>query len=213
MLVRMKARMPDGADLRKGARTRVRIVRAAAGLFNTRGFAGTSVTDVSAATGLEKGGVYNHFASKDELALAAFDYAAALVHDRLEAAMGAAPRGVAQLEAMFEVYRTLSEHPFVAGGCPILNTAVDADDTHPKLRERARVAMDHWLSLVIRALEAGRAAGELRAQFDAHAVAQTIVAALEGGVLLARLYGKATAMRAVIGQLAHYIDALRAEPT
>ena len=62
--------------LTKGERTRASIVREAAELFNTHGFAGTSLSDVLAATGLEKGGLYNHFpGGKVELAEAALTYA------------------------------------------------------------------------------------------------------------------------------------------
>ncbi|MGD0473169.1 MAG: TetR/AcrR family transcriptional regulator [Candidatus Velthaea sp.] len=202
-----------GGALRKGERTRRRIVREAAGLFNTRGFAGTSVADVSAATGLEKGGVYNHFGSKDDLALAAFDYAAAVLRERLETAFRAHADGADRLRAMFDVYRVLSEQPFLKGGCPILNTAVEADDTHPALLRRARAAMNGWLRLVVEALEAGRLAGQFRADLDAAAVANTIVAALEGGILLAKLYREPQRMRTVIDQISSYVDAQRAQPT
>jgi AcrR family transcriptional regulator len=202
-----------GGALRKGERTRRRIVREAAGLFNTRGFAGTSVADVSAATGLEKGGVYNHFGSKDDLALAAFDYAAAVLRERLETAFRAHADGADRLRAMFDVYRVLSEQPFLKGGCPILNTAVEADDTHPALLRRARAAMNGWLRLVAEALEAGRLAGQFRADLDAAAVANTIVAALEGGILLAKLYREPQRMRTVIDQISSYVDAQRAQPT
>jgi AcrR family transcriptional regulator len=202
-----------GGALRKGERTRRRIVREAAGLFNTRGFAGTSVADVSAATGLEKGGVYNHFGSKDDLALAAFDYAAAMLRERLETAFRAHADGADRLRAMFDVYRVLSEQPFLKGGCPILNTAVEADDTHPALLRRARAAMNGWLRLVAEALEAGRLAGQFRADLDAAAVANTIVAALEGGILLAKLYREPQRMRTVIDQISSYVDAQRAQPT
>ncbi len=201
-----------GGAPRKGERTRRRIVREAAGLFNTRGFAGTSVADVSAATGLEKGGVYNHFGSKDDLALAAFDYAAAVLHERLETAFRAHADGADRLRAMFDVYRVLSEQPFLKGGCPILNTAVEADDTHPALLRRARAAMNGWLRLVVEALEAGRLAGQFRADLDAAAVANTIVAALEGGILLAKLYREPQRMRTVIDQISSYVDAQRAQP-
>jgi AcrR family transcriptional regulator len=194
---------------RKGARTRARIVREAAAIFNVRGFAGTSVSDVSAATGLEKGGIYNHFGSKDELALAAFDHAASLVRTRLVAAVRAHADGAAQLAAMFDVYRALSEAPFLKGGCPILNTAVEADDTHPALRDRARAAMTAWLDLVAHALQSGRDCGQFRAGIDIDAAAATIVAGLEGGILLAKLYRDSTRMRAVIDQISAYVDSLR----
>jgi TetR/AcrR family transcriptional repressor of nem operon len=200
------------SEPRKGERTRQRIVREAAALFNTQGFAGTSVSDVSAATGLEKGGVYNHFGSKDDLALAAFDYAVSLLRQRFDAAVRAHADGAGRLRAMFDVYRVLSEQPFVKGGCPILNTAVEADDTHPALRARARGAMDAWLELVAEALETGRAAGQFRAHLDVGAVSNTIVAALEGGILLAKLYHEPARMRAVIDQISAYVDTQRALP-
>ena len=66
----------------KGERTRQRIVAAAAPLFNQRGYAASSMSELMAATGLEKGGIYRHFASKDELALAAFDHMIAVQSER-----------------------------------------------------------------------------------------------------------------------------------
>ena len=203
-------RTSAGADAeRKGARTRRRIVHEAADLFNTRGFAGTSMGDVSAATGLEKGGVYNHFDSKDDLALAAFDYAAALVSGRLRAAVHTCSDGPGQLQAMFDVYRRLSEAPFLKGGCPILNTAVEADDTHPALRDRARLAMDAWLNVTRRAIETGQADGAFRPDVDSAAAAAAIVAGLEGGVLLSKLYRDGALAGAVVDQLCVYVASLR----
>ena len=58
--------------MRKGEETRQTIIAKAAPLFNQQGYAGASMADIMAATGLQKGGLYNHFASKDELAVAAF---------------------------------------------------------------------------------------------------------------------------------------------
>ena len=61
----------------KGERTRERIVAQVAPLFNQRGFAGASMADLIAVTGLQAGGVYRHFAGKEALAIAAFDHASA----------------------------------------------------------------------------------------------------------------------------------------
>ena len=57
--------------LTKGERTRQHIIETAAPLFNQRGFTGASMADLMEATGLEKGGIYRHCGSKDELAVAA----------------------------------------------------------------------------------------------------------------------------------------------
>jgi TetR/AcrR family transcriptional repressor of nem operon len=57
----------------KGDETRERIIARAAPLFNQRGYAGAAMSDIMAATGLEKGGIYRHFGSKESLAHPSFD--------------------------------------------------------------------------------------------------------------------------------------------
>ena len=57
-----------GLRERKKEQTRQRIVAEAAPVFNQRGYAGSSLADLMKATGLEKGGIYRHFSSKEELA-------------------------------------------------------------------------------------------------------------------------------------------------
>jgi len=59
----------------KAQETKARIIKQAAALFNQQGYAGSSMSDIMRVTGLQKGGIYNHFRSKDELALEAFDFA------------------------------------------------------------------------------------------------------------------------------------------
>ncbi len=191
----------------KGERTRRRIVERAAAAFNTRGFAGTSMADISTATGLEKGGVYNHFDSKDALALEAFDYAFGLIRKRFDAAVRAQPDPLRRLQAIVDVYREVGRRPVVAGGCPVLNTATEADDTHPALRDRARRAMDHWRGLVTGAAADASRAGRLEPEAAA-ALGTFVVAALEGGVLLAKLYRDPAYMVTVCDQLTRHIELL-----
>src|ERR1700753_1685032 len=64
-----------GRAMTKGGDTRREIVEKAAPLFNQKGFEGTSLSDLMRVTGLQKGGIYRHFSSKEELAGEAFDYA------------------------------------------------------------------------------------------------------------------------------------------
>src|SRR6201996_6816665 len=112
--------------MRKGERTKQEIVRNAAPLFNTKGYEGTSLSDLMEATGLRKGGIYRHFASKEELAAEAFDYAWQKARQarllQLDEQSGEIDRRKQLIANFIEV------RPTVAGGCPILNTAVDSDD-------------------------------------------------------------------------------------
>jgi TetR/AcrR family transcriptional repressor of nem operon len=193
----------------KGDRTRRKIVERAAVLFNSRGVAGASMADVSAATGLEKGGVYNHFATKEELALAAFDYAAGLIHEALEGAVARPVRPLDKLMAIVDVYRRASEKPFIAGGCPLLNAAVEADDTSPPMRARVRRAMDRWRGLVASILRDAVAAGDLP-PCDVDAVTDSTIATLEGGVMLGKLYGNRVHLQRAADHVADYVTLLAA---
>src|SRR5713101_7409308 len=127
----------------KGEQTRRKIVEAAAPIFNQHGYEGSSLNALMEATGLKKGGIYRHFASKEELAAEAFDYTweaawnARLLHVDEK---GNGIEKLKQLIANFVDYRSP-----IAGGCPILNTATDADDGNSVLRARVAKALRSWL--------------------------------------------------------------------
>ena len=111
----------------KGEETRERIIASAAPLFNTLGYAGTTMADLMEASGLEKGGIYRHFESKDELALAAFDYAWAESRDRVQSYINFETTSVGRLIAVARGMASLAEDPPIPGGCPLLNTATESD--------------------------------------------------------------------------------------
>jgi TetR/AcrR family transcriptional regulator, transcriptional repressor for nem operon len=191
--------------VRKGEATRERIAARAAEVFNVRGVAGASLADLMAATGLQKGGIYNHFASKEQLALAAFDHAAAVLERRFAPAWEAG--GLATLRAFVETFRSYGARPPLAGGCPVLNTAVESDDTDPLLRDRARAVAEAWRARLVAAVAAGKAAGEIRPGVDAEALATVLVATLEGGLMLTKLAGNPAHLEHAAAHLLAYLDA------
>ncbi|MEL7332114.1 MAG: TetR/AcrR family transcriptional regulator [Cyanobacteria bacterium J06560_2] len=189
----------------KAQQTKARIIEQAAVVFNQQGYAGTSMSDLMRATGLKKGGIYNHFGSKDELAVAAFDYAVAQMQGHFRGAMRGKRRAVDRLMAVLCVYERMSEDPPMVGGCPILNTAVECDDTHPVLQSRARAAVDGWKDLFGRIVEKGVERGELRAGVDADEVATVLISTLEGAVMLSKLYGDDVYLGRALGHLRGYV--------
>src|SRR5882757_1276293 len=132
--------------MKKGMLTREMILEKAAGLFNSRGYFGASISDVMEATGLEKGGIYNHFGSKDELALAAFDHVVAISGAKLLSAVKRHDSALDKLAAIVDCFEHVVLNPTVPGGCPLLNSAVESDDAHPALKERVQIAMLKLLS-------------------------------------------------------------------
>ncbi len=71
----------------------------------------------------------------------------------------------------------------------MLNTAIEADDTHPQLREKAVVAFRGWKKHLVKVIEAGVERHEFRADVDAEQTALTLIALIEGAVMIARLTG------------------------
>jgi AcrR family transcriptional regulator len=190
----------------KAAQTRAKIVAKAAPIFNQHGYGGTSISDVMQATGLKKGGIYNHFDSKDELALAAFDYAVDLIKQRYALILKeAAGDRIAQLLGIVNVFSSNAANPPVAGGCPLLNTAVESDDTHPALRERVRMVMDEWHDLIKHIVAKGIASGEFYPDVDGAFLATIIVATIEGALMQSKLYGDNIHMERAVAHLTKYL--------
>src|SRR4051794_17872828 len=172
----------------KGERTRRRIVELAAPVFNRQGYAGASLRDLIGATGLEKGGIYNHFGSKEQLALEAYDYAFSRVSESLARSQDGPGDAVDRLTRMINAFADNARRPAVDGGCPMMNTAFEADDTNTELRNGARESMTLWHRLVGGIVKDGRAGGPPAAPLDPSPPASTLTSPLEGALMLARLY-------------------------
>jgi TetR/AcrR family transcriptional repressor of nem operon len=190
--------------MRKGEQTRQEIIRKAAPIFNQKGYEGAALSDLMRATGLEKGGIYRHFSSKEALAAEAFDYAwretfKSRVHD-LDTVSNTVDR-LKQLVANFVERRGV-----IPGGCPLLNTAIDTDDGNSILRERARKALRGWRSYLISMISAGIKAREIRREVDAKKLATLIISSLEGAIMLYRLERNEEALRAIQAHLESYLE-------
>jgi TetR/AcrR family transcriptional repressor of nem operon len=192
----------------KAQETRSRIIEQSAALFNQQGYAGASIADVMRVTGLQKGGIYNYFNSKDELALAAFDFAVQRIQQQFKGALKGKRRASDRLIAMLGVYEQLLQNPPIPGGCPILNTAIESDDAHPALRARAQQAMTTWRTLIHRIVTKGIGRGELQPATHADTVATILIATLEGGLMLSQLYGDETHLRRGLAHLKTYVESL-----
>lgn len=172
--------------MRKGEHTRKEIIRKAAPIFNQRGYEGAALSELMQATGLEKGGIYRHFDSKQQLASEAFDYAwSKAVDARLEGTEEIA-NSVDRLQQIVRNFRERREG-LVPGGCPLLNTAVDSDDGNAQLRKQARRALDKWLDRLATITSQGQKRGEVRPGVDPTKLATLIVSTLEGSLMLGRL--------------------------
>lgn len=182
----------------KAARTREFIIEKTAPLFNVKGYAGTSLNDMTNATGLTKGSIYGNFTNKDEVALAAFDYNLKCVDDIIRQEMSKHSTIQDKLLVYTQVYENFLKYPFPIGGCPILNTAIEADDTHPELKEKAADAINDWKSNITQLIQNGIDKGEFRPEVNAEQTALTMIAMIEGGIMITKLTGKLNYRKAVM---------------
>jgi TetR/AcrR family transcriptional regulator, transcriptional repressor for nem operon len=191
------------AGITKGQETRQRIIAEAAAIFNQRGYEGCSIQAIMEATGLEKGGIYRHFDSKEELAAEAFDYAWRCATAKRRQGLDAIPNHADRLKQHIANFTLRSSLP---GGCPLLNTAVDSDNGNPVLRERVRKALQDWQSLLIGIVEEGKRTGSIRPAANPAATANQIVATLEGAMLVSRIERNDQALRQAVAKLSDWVE-------
>jgi TetR/AcrR family transcriptional repressor of nem operon len=191
--------------MRKGEQTRREIIRKAAPIFNQKGYDGAALSDLMRATGLEKGGIYRHFESKQELAEEAFEHAWKIAMDARFEGTQEIPNTVDRLKQILRNFRN-RRAGLVPGGCPLLNTAIDSDDGNPQLRAKARRALSWLLNRLESIAEEGRKRGEVRSDVDSANLAILIASTLEGSLMVGRLQRKDEPLDLACHHLEEYLE-------
>ena len=191
--------------MRKGEQTRREIIRKAAPIFNQKGYDGAALSDLMRATGLEKGGIYRHFESKQQLAGEAFEHAWKMAMDARFEGTQEIPNTVDRLKQIVRNFRDRSAG-LVPGGCPLLNTAIDSDDGNPQLRARARRALTWLLDHLQSIAEEGRKRSEVRSDVDSAKLATLIASTLEGSLMVSRLQRKEEPLDLACHHLEEYLE-------
>lgn len=168
--------------------TRERIIQQSAALFNTYGYHACSLSHIMEATQLKKGGIYNHFKNKDEIAIEAFNYNYQRVLDRFQQVLSSANSPTEKLFSLIDVFVSFIDDPIVqGGGCPIFNTAMDATNTHPELKEKAKKGIKGLKRYVEIKLNEGIAAGEFKSDINVEQTAAMMISTLEGAIIMSRV--------------------------
>ncbi|MGZ3944482.1 MAG: TetR/AcrR family transcriptional regulator [Mucilaginibacter sp.] len=173
----------------KAQRTKEFITQKTAPLFNQKGYAGTSLTDMTDATGLTKGSIYGNFADKDDVALAAFDHNMQALISEVRELQADERSALGKLKAFITVYSNGLKSPVLKDGCPIVNTGTEADDTHALLKEKASAALARWHKSVSAIIQQGKMQGEFKENVNSNEFASLMIAMIEGGFTLSKISG------------------------
>lgn len=171
--------------MKKGDFTRNKIVEAAAELFNLYGYEGVSLNDIMLATNLKKGGIYNHFSNKEEIARASFDYTHDLIFKRFREKLDLCQTSIEKIYAVIETFADLVNRPVIKGGCPIMNTVSDSSDKHLFIKDKAKESVLMLQKYVEIKIEEAKVDGYLPQSISASQYAAFLIATMEGAQLLA----------------------------
>ena len=188
-----KAGYPDGmtSDVRarsrltpKGERTRARIIDAAARLIYERGVAGTTLEDVRAAADVSGSQLYHYFADKEDLVQAVISRQADVIVANHERADLATTEG---LRAWRDMVIAAARSGDARGGCPLGSLGSQLAETDPDARALIAAGFGRWSAAFAAGLRTLHAAGPRPAGIDADDLAVTLLATLQGGLLLAQV--------------------------
>jgi AcrR family transcriptional regulator len=188
----------------KAERTKAFIIEKTSPVFNQKGVVGTSLSDITEATGLTKGAIYGNFADKEEVALAAFEYNVDKVFSGLAEAMSHEVTAVGKLKAVTGFYREYFTADKYKYGCPMANTATECDDTHPALQAKVKGRYFKWRKGIEMILNEGIANGEFKHDVDLKAFANLMIVTIQGSIVVS----KATADESFVAAPMDFLDSV-----
>ena len=181
----------------KGARTRARIVEAAANLIHERGVATTTLEDVKVAAEVSGSQMYHYFPDKNELVQAVIDYQADAIVSRNRRALSNA-NGV---ETWRNMVLTAAKRTKAKGGCALGSLAGQLAESDPDARELIAAGFDQWAGAIADGLRSLHAEGRLPDGIDPDDLAVTLLATLEGGLLLSQVQQRSRPFETAINTL------------
>ncbi len=168
------------------------IIAKAMPLFNTQGYRATSISDITKATGMTKGAIYGNFENKDAVAVAAYETAALKVMAEIRDRIKAAPTAPLKLKAIASYYGEYFYNPPVEGGCPVINTAIEADDNHPQLRIKVVETMTMIKESITKIVKRGISEGQIKSNTDTMAFVNVFYASIKGAILISQVENDTT---------------------
>jgi TetR/AcrR family transcriptional repressor of nem operon len=195
---------------RRSEPARDRVLEATTTLLLDRSYGATSLDEICRAAGVTKGGLFYHFDSKEELVSAAIErFSAGLVAAGEAARSEGGPGAYAALDAYMASLVTLIEGPLLTRGCLLGAMAIQTAESHPAVWSAARSALGDWRAALVSLIAS--AAEERAVAVDAAALADGLLAAVEGGLLLDRSGVSAGAAVTAVNHFRRYLSQLLLE--
>ncbi|WP_299551413.1 TetR/AcrR family transcriptional regulator [Seonamhaeicola sp.] len=168
----------------KAALTTQYIIETVAPIFNKNGYAATSLSDITKATGLTKGAIYGNFKNKEDLAYASFKYMVKAIMKPLSKHLNLSDSPLQKLFLITDFYRGYYPLTKPIGGCPIINIGVDANYSNSALLKRVRDLIQRIQDQLCSIIEDGIEAGEISTEINAMQYAKRIDTMIQGAIFM-----------------------------
>ena len=172
---------------KKAERTTAYIIETVAPIFNKYGYVGTSMSDLTEATGLTKGAIYGNFENKEALALSAFEYNRNHLLNTIDEKLEVPGKALEKIFSLIRFYRQYDVFTLPFGGCPILNVGVDAQNNNRLLASAVKETVKEIEGKIALVLENGMKAGEVRLPVPPLQFAKQLFTMLQGAIAMATM--------------------------
>lgn len=164
--------------------TKQHIIEVSAPIFNQNGYAATSLSDITNATGLTKGAIYGNFKNKEDLAYACFKYMVKYLMKPLSDHLKLSESPIQKLFLITDFYRNYYPFSKKLGGCPVLNIGVDANNSNSELLEKVREVIQRIQDNLCTIIENGIEANEISSEINAMTYAKRIDTIIQGAIFM-----------------------------
>lgn len=188
-----------------------KIIRESLKLFSLKGFLSTSIQDIMKEAKTSKGGLYNHFKSKDDIFHAVLSEARKIWRDRNLAGLDQVENPVEKVRKLLENYkdRYLKDAETFPGGCIFITLSVELDDQNPLFSKELNEGFVRLKAMIRRLLDQGKEAGELRTEVDTEAVTEMVFSGMLGASVIYGTAKSSVALDRSINSLIDYLESLR----
>ena len=191
--------------MRNAELTKEKILKKSGILFNTRGYKATSISNITDATGFTKGAIYRHFANKEELEKETLFYLSSIMFSNVRKVIKAENNAGDKLRAVFRYFENYVTNPPLKGGCPLLNAAIEADDSNPGLRKEALKVLTILRDSLHHILKKGIEYKQIKSTIDKDFYTSIIIASLEGAIMMSKLKGNSEDIKRIVKHLENLI--------
>lgn len=188
-----------------------RIISESLKLFSLKGFLSTSIQDIMMEAKTSKGGLYNHFKSKDDIFIAVLSEARKIWRQKNLEGLDKIEKPIEKVKKLLENYRDryLKDTETFPGGCIFVTLSVELDDQRPNFSKELNEGFVRLKAMIKRYLDQGKEFGELKAEVNTEAVTEMIFSGMLGASVIYGTEKSSFSLDRCISALIDYLEGLK----